>query len=154
MLKLQKKEYWAVAGVCLISALYVILANRPAYETFPQNALPGTSIGHKLPPDYETSSIFWHPQRNVFFLVSDQGYVSSMCPDGENLTHWPVGGDLEAITAACLQNDVLYVGRENPDSILEFDLKTARVTRTFDISKWMTGPSNRGLEAMTFVPDA
>ena len=49
----------------------------------------------------------------------------------------------------------VYVGVEHPDSIREFNITTGAVSRTFDLTPWMTGePNNNGLEALTFVPDA
>ena len=77
-----------------------------------------------------------------------------MNADGSDLVNWNVPGDLEALTVADHTSDLIYIGVENPDSILEFDVSTGQVTRTFDLTDWMTGADNRGLEALAFVPDS
>ena len=126
-----------------------------AAEPFPPSALPGVSIGGNLPAGYETSGIVWHSRLQKLFLVSDGGTVSSMGADGTGVTNWSVGGDLEGITVARPQSNFVYLGIEHPDSIREFNLvASGQVTRTFDLTPWMTGPDNSGLEALTFVPDA
>ncbi|MCY2928637.1 MAG: esterase-like activity of phytase family protein [Planctomycetota bacterium] len=121
---------------------------------FPPEALPGVSVGGNLPAGYETSGVVWHSRVQKLFLVSDGGTVSSMNADGTGVTNWSVGGDLEGITVARPQSDLVYLGVEHPDSIREFNIATGQVTRTFDLTPWMTGPDNSGLEALTFVPDA
>ena len=145
-------------GLCAAVAIGIgaiaMLVSRPSFEPFPsETALPGVSIGNNLPADYEASSIVWHPRLERFFLVCDEGIVSSMCNEGEDLRHWPIGGDLEATTIACPQSDFIYIGGENPDRISEFCVVTASVTRRFELSDWMQGPNNGGLEALAFVPD-
>ena len=122
------------------------------YE-FPAAVLPGTTIGN-LPEQYETSGLTWHDGLQKLFAVSDEGIVSMMNADGSNTVNWNVPGDLEALTVADHTSNLIYIGVENPDSILEFDVSTGQVTRTFDLTNWMTGADNRGLEALAFVPDA
>ena len=136
--------------LCLI---ITIVVSAWSAEPFPTDALPGVSIGDKLPSNHETSGIVWHSGIQKFFLVSDGGIVSSMSSKGTKLTHWEVDGDLEAVTVARPQSDFIYLGIEHPDSICEFNLTTGQVTRTFDLTDWMDGPDNSGLEALTFVPD-
>ena len=122
------------------------------YE-FPAAVLPGTTIGN-LPSQYETSGLTWHDGLQKLFAVSDEGIVSMMNADGTDIMNWNVPGDLEALTVADHTSNLIYIGVENPDSILEFDVSTGQVTRTFDLTNWMTGADNRGLEALAFVPDA
>jgi len=125
-----------------------------AAEPFPPAALPGVSLGGNLPAGYETSGIVWHSRVQKLFLVSDGGTVSSMSANGTGVTNWSVGGDLEGITVARPQSDFVYLGIENPDSIREFNIATGQVTRTFNLTGWMTSSNdNSGLEALTFVPD-
>ena len=121
------------------------------YE-FPASVLPGTTIGN-LPSQYETSGLTWHDGLQKLFAVSDEGIVSMMNADGSDIVNWYVPGDLEALTVADHTSDLIYIGVENPDSILEFDVTTGQVVRTFDLTNWMTGADNRGLEALAFVPD-
>lgn len=113
----------------------------------------GTNIGGGLPSEYEPSGAIWHTVLDRLFLVSNRGHISSMEADGSDVTSWYIGGDLEGITVADPDSDFIYIGVENPDSILEFNLDTGAVTRTFTLTTWMTGDYNLGLEALTFVPD-
>ena len=139
-----------LAAVCALAATSILAAA----EAFPPEALPGVSIGGNLPAGYETSGVVWHSRLGKLFMVADGGIVSSMSADGTGLTNWSIGGDLEGITVADPAGDFVYLGVENPDSIREFNVATGQVTRTFDLTAWMTGAANAGLEALTFVPDS
>ena len=139
---------------CVVLTFLIAVPAAESAETFPPEALPGISIGGYLPAGYETSGIVWHSRVQKFFLVSDGGTVSSMNADGTGVTNWSIGGDLEGITFAKPQSDFVYLGIEHPDSIREFNITTGLVTRTFNLTTWMTGPDNSGLEALTFVPDS
>ncbi len=125
-----------------------------ASEPFPSGALPAYSIGGKLPSNHETSGIVWHSGIQKFFLVSDNGIVTSMSSKGTKLTHWEINSDLEAVTVAHPKSDFIYLGIEDPDGIYEFNFKTGQVTRIFDLTRWINGPSNSGMEALAFVSDA
>lgn len=117
------------------------------------DAVP-TEIGEGLPGGYEPSGADWHERLNKLFLVGDGGIVSSMNRDGSGITNWNVGGDIEGITIADPQSDFVYIGVENPDGVREFNIATGNVTRSFDLTPWMVGANNSGLEALTFVRDA
>jgi hypothetical protein len=143
--------------------LLVGLLGLPAFLSFilPLPAFPdawpgdgGSEIGGGLPGGYEPSGIIWHEGFEMVFLVSDGGYVSRMAADGSSVTTWHTGGDLEGITVADFSTNYLYLGIEDPDSIREFDVSTGALTgKSWDLTAWMTGPSNSGLEALAFVPD-
>jgi hypothetical protein len=137
------------------ACIFAIIATEPAFsaESFPPEALPGVSVGGNLPAGYEPSGIVWHTRLKKLFLVSDGGIVSSMNANGTGVVNWSVSGDLEGITIASHQNNFVYLGIENPDSIREFNIATGQITRTFNLTTWMTGDGNAGLEALTFVPD-
>ena len=122
-------------------------------QAFPSELLPGTSVVD-LPIGYETSGLAWHQGLERIFAVSDEGVLSMMNRDGTGLVHWNLGGDFEAVTVADHESNFIYIGVENPDSVIEFDVSSGQITRTFSLTNWMTGPSNLGLEALTFVPDA
>jgi hypothetical protein len=122
-------------------------------DPFPAEALPGTELGGGLPEGYEPSGAVWHTGLSKLLLVSDGGLVSMMNPDGTSVNNWSVAGDLEAISVTDPSSPFVYVGVEKPDSILELNINTGIVTRTFDLTPWMSGPANRGLEALTFLPD-
>jgi len=115
---------------------------------------PGTEIGGNLPNGYEPSGAVWHHGLQKLFLVNDNGMVTKMDADGSNVINWYVAGDLEGICIADSTSDFVYLGVEQPDYISEFNVVTGVVTRSFDLTPWMTGPSNLGLEALTFVPDS
>ena len=148
-MKFRWLSFW-LAAVCGMAAAPTVWSADP----FPPEALPGVSVGGNLPAGYETSGLVWHSRVQKLFLVSDGGTVSSMNANGTGVSNWSVGGDLEGITVARPQSDFIYLGIEHPDSIREFNIATGQVTRTFDLTSWMTGPDNSGLEALTFVPDA
>jgi hypothetical protein len=117
----------------------------------------GTEIGNVgspggLPAAYEPSGAVWHPRLGVLLLVSDNGWVSRMDADGQNAMTWITGGDLEAIAIADAQSDLVYLGVEDPDSVREFDLATGTLTgNSWDLTPWMMGPDNSGLEALTYL---
>jgi hypothetical protein len=118
--------------------------------------LPGTEIGGGLPAGYEPSGALWHSRLNKLFTVWDNGMVSMMDYDGTNITNWSLSGDLEAIAVADPATDFVYAGEERypGDGIKEFNITTGQMTRYFDLTPWMQGPDNDGLEALTFVPDS
>lgn len=143
---------WLSLGLT-VAAAFAARDGARAADPFP-GQLPGTEIGAGLPAGYAPSGDVWHPRLNKLFLVSDGGTVSQMKPDGTEIVSWNVGDDLEGITYADPNSNVLYLGIEHPDGIRQFDLTTGIAGRTFDLTPWMTGPDNAGLEALTFVPDA
>jgi hypothetical protein len=140
---------WIVIVLFLVIACSIGRAADP----FPPTALPQV-IGGGLPVNYEPSDLVWHSRLDRLFAVSDNGTVSSMKSDGSSVVNWTVPGDLEGITVANPNSNFVYLGDENPDSVREFNVVTGAVTRSFDLTPWMTGPDNLGLEALTFVPSA
>ncbi len=113
------------------------------------------NIGTGLPAGYEPSGVIWHSRLNKLFTVSDGGIVTSMNVDGSNVINKTIGGDLEGITVADSATNFIYIGVEQPrDSILEYNIVTQTVTRTFYLDAYMISVNaNSGLEALTFVPD-
>ncbi len=105
-----------------------------------------------LPAAYEPSGAVWHTRLDALFVVSDRGDVSRLDANGGNVTTWSPGGDLEAVTLIDPATDLLYLGRENPDAILEFDFVTGTLTgEQWDLTPWMNGAANQGLEGLTWV---
>ena len=117
----------------------------------------GTEIGNVgspggLPALYEPSGAVWHERLGVLLVVSDGGSVSQMDADGQNVTTWTPGGNLEGIAIADPRSDLVYLGDEHPDSVHEFDLSTGTLTgNSWDLTPWMTGPGSPGLEGLTYV---
>jgi len=111
-------------------------------------------IGKNLPQTCEPSGLTWNPLLNSLFLVSDDGTLYQMDTEGNIVHNWSPGGDLEGVAVVEKRNSYVYLGIEHPDSIKEFDLSTGTLTsRSWDLTSWMIGPDNQGLEALTFVPD-
>ena len=114
----------------------------------------GTEIGASLPDGFEPSGLVWHERLGVLFIVGDGGQVVQMDEEGGEVVVWNPGGDLEGIAVADPASNYLYLGVEDPDSIREFNLAAGTLTgRSWSLTEWMSGPSNSGLEALTFVPN-
>lgn len=122
-------------------------------DAFPGNP-SGTEIGGGLPSGYEPSGVIHLESSGKLYPVSDDGWVSEINTDGSGATTWYLSGDYEGITVADEASDYVYIGIESPDSIREFDVSTGSLTgKSWDLTSWMTGPSNQGLEALAFVPN-
>ena len=114
----------------------------------------GVEIGGSLNAGYEPSGLVWHPRLEYAFMVGDDGDVTQIDYDGTIINSWFPGGDLEGITIADKESNYIYLGVEQPDAIREFDLSTGTLTgKTWQLTDWMTGPDNSGLEGLTFVPN-
>jgi predicted outer membrane repeat protein len=118
------------------------------------SGMPRLQIGDALPREYELSGAAWHARLGRLILVDDGGRVISLETDGAIQSIQDLPGTLEAVCVANADTDLVYVGIEHPDSIVEFDFLTGQVTRTFDLTAVLTGPDDAGLTALTFVPDS
>lgn len=145
----------ATCHLLLPLSLLVAGSGATAQAATPWPTGPGTEIGlvgtpDHLPPLYQPSGVVWHPGRARLLVVDDGGLVSEMTAAGDSVVTWTVGGDLEGIALPDRFGDIAYLGLESPDSVLEFDLSTGALTgNSWDLTPWMTGPFNRGLEALT-----
>jgi hypothetical protein len=141
--------------IIIVSLLSLALPSFVAAAAWPADS--GQEIGEVgnpggLPSDYEPSGAVWHPLRNKLIVVDDSGRVSEMDPLGGNVTTWIVDEDLEGVTIANPADNLIYLAVEQPDKVLEFDLVTGSLTgNQWDLTSWLTGPSNHGLEALTYV---
>lgn len=129
-----------------------------AQDPFPGD-LPGEEIGALLPPSYEPSGAAWHPRLQRLLLVDDGGRITLMDGHGGSVVHLTVPGapgtDFEGICVADPADDRVYVGVEQPARILEVDVSSGTLLRTFALTAMDAGtPVNQGLEALTFAPDA
>lgn len=137
----------------LFSATTVLLSANIVMSASPWPA-DGTGTLLSVGVGYEPSGIIWHTRLNRFFVVSDNGTIISMDQNGDDEKYWNIGGDLEAITIADPESNYIYAGIEHPDSIKEVDVTTGQLTgRSWDLTQWMIGADNSGLEALTFVPN-
>ena len=133
----------AILGLscALLSATPVL-----AIDPFP-GELPGVDIGGRLPGGFESSGALWHPGLERLLIVNDGGWIAAMDPDGDDIEMWRCPGDLEAITMIDPDDeDVVYIGVERPDGIRAYDLDEREVIGSWDLTAWMRGPDNRGLE--------
>ncbi len=140
----------------LIAILLCCACTAPA-QLVPWPGGPGTEIGKAgqpggLPAGYEPSGAVWHPGRDSLLVVSDNGTLSELPLGGGPIASWPLAGDLEGLTVKDPASPLVYVGIESPDSVVEFDLATGALTgNSWNLTPWMTGPSNDGLEALAYV---
>jgi len=110
----------------------------------------------------DPSGLCFHPQRQTFFVVSDEGIVYEIRQDGTPVTNVKVRGDLEDITVDP-STGLLYIIIEGDDVILEFDPEKKEVRRRFPVSRAYQGdPSflqkqadkyDNGIEALVFIPN-
>jgi hypothetical protein len=149
-----------LARLAPAAALLVAACAVPTSETTATTA-PGKprfdaphDVGGGLPPGFEPSGAAWQPRLRRLLLVGDEGTIASMDGDGGSVRTWTVPGDLEGVCVADPASDLIYVAVERPAEILEFDLAEGRVLRRFPLPGLEGGRKhNKGLEALTFVPD-
>jgi hypothetical protein len=141
------------------SATFLLCLGAPAAFGGPWPGDSGTEIGNVgqpggLPVGSEPSGAAWQPRLEVLLVVGDEGRVSRLDADGQNVTTWAPGvgnEDLEAVAVGDPDSDLVYLGREHPDAVLEFDLSSGFITDIWDLTPWMTGPDTEGLEALTYA---
>ncbi|HBU07181.1 MAG TPA: hypothetical protein DEB09_03795 [Candidatus Magasanikbacteria bacterium] len=121
---------------------------------------PANLIRHNdiilTPSTYQPSGLAWNSVTNKLFTVCNTGQVTTMNFDGtaQETTVMPYYMDFEAITIVDPNSTKVYIGDENPDSILEYDWQTKALTgKSWDLTSVMTGADNQGLEGLTFVPN-
>jgi uncharacterized protein YjiK len=136
-----------------LTASLLLVSSPFAYASDPWPGGTSTLIaseGSELSSGYEPSGAVIH--QGKLLIVNDQGELTRMDLDGSNAETWSIGGDLEAVTVIDDDSDLVYIGREHPDAVLEFDLSTEALTgETWDLTGTMTGYSNYGLEALTYI---
>ncbi len=138
----------------IIIGLFLFTTWAISASSFPASSLPGISLTNGAVNKKELSGIIWHNTQQIFYLVSDNDYLTKMTSAGQILSHIPVNGNMEAVTMIPGRNDFIYIGIEDPDSIYEYNINTNQITRVFDLTDWMDGPDNNGLEGLTFIPDS
>jgi hypothetical protein len=149
----------ALLGTLAAATRALVALGLPAGASaqLPWPAGPGTEIGHEgqpggLPSGFEASGVAWHAGRGTLVVVNDNGQVAELSPEGGMLALWPLAGDLEAVAVADPASSRVHVGVEHPDGVVEFDLATGLPTgASWNLTPWMTGPSNEGLEALACV---
>tara|TARA_Y100000310_G_scaffold345242_1_gene463054 strand:+ start:5033 stop:6304 length:1272 start_codon:yes stop_codon:yes gene_type:complete len=133
----------------LLVAVTLLLASVVAYSAWPADS--GADISQSLSSGYEPSGAVWHDELEMLIIVGDDGDVSKLEADGSKAVTYHPGGDLEGVT---LVGDYVYVVVENPDTIKEFSLDTGSFTgKQWTLTSWLTGSSNLGAEAITWLPE-
>ncbi len=124
-----------------------------AAQDFPSESLPGTYFRFSQLDNLETSGIAWSSAHDRMFVVSDNGYITTIRDNDTHIKTWARSENFEAVTTVGFKPDFIYLGVEEPGGIIEFNVVTGKKTRTFNLTEWMDGSNNKGLEALTFVPD-
>lgn len=134
--------------IALIGTIFFFLSAFPRL-CFAIDAWPA-GTGSVIATYSDASGLAWHESRQSLFVVQNTGTLRELDASGNLKDSWAVAGDLEGITLA--ENDrYVYIGIENPDSIVEFDLQTEALSgKSWNLTAWMTGPDNSGLEGLSF----
>lgn len=133
------------------------------------------SLMDELPDKTEPSDLVYHPQRNLLYVVSDNGKLLGLTVDGHMKEKYKLDGkpDLEGIAFVPSRPDFLYLGQEYPATIMEFNLQTGTVERSWDVQPVLdankksassqnaseneedeaASDQNKGLEGLTFLPN-
>lgn len=117
---------------------------------FAIDAWPG-GAGTNIATYSDASGVVWHEDRQSLFVVQNTGTLRELDTSGNLKDSWAVAGDLEGITLA--ENDrYLYIGIEDPDSIVEFDLQAEVLTgKSWNLTTWMASADpNKGLEGLAY----
>ncbi len=164
--------------VALVSSLVAYAAS----ISWPSNLTRNADIRIAVTQNYEPSGVI--AKGNVLYSVCNTGQVTKMDLNGANQTTvaLPSYTDLEAVAVTNLPTsdpDIIYLGIENADAIIEFSWKAAalqdpnrpgiEVLGTAGAKSWnlvnvridgdtqarpvMNGVDNSGLEGLTFVPN-
>jgi hypothetical protein len=136
----------------------VVVALAACGEPAPALALDlvgsGTELGAALPAGFEASDVVWHRARSQYLVVGDEGRLLALSRTGALQGAWTIAGDLEGVAVADPNSSRVLLAVEAPPAIVEYDLVAGQVQRVFDLAPFVPVPRGRGLEALTFVPDA
>lgn len=138
-----KKSFFIFLGFAIYS--FSFLSSCHAIDAWPGGA------GINIATYSDASGVVWHEGRQSLFVVQNSGTLVELDSNGTFKDSWAVAGDLEGITLA--ENDrYLYIGVENPDSILEFDLNAEALTgNSWNLTTWMASVDpNQGLEGLAY----
>ncbi|MEK7132118.1 MAG: SdiA-regulated domain-containing protein [Patescibacteria group bacterium] len=107
-------------------------------------------------PAFEPSGVIYHPDRNSYIVVSDEGDIAELAPDGAVLHSWSLGAsyDLEDVTIGLAPN-LVYLAEENTSRAYAFNLTTGTLTGWYtDFSAYITEVGGiNGMEGLAFVLD-
>lgn len=117
----------------------------------------------QLPNKFQASGAAWIPTTQVLAIVGDEGNVATLTVDGNITTYITFTKtdfgvlDFEGVSTgpAVTQSEnstLVYVMVEYPATILEIELQSGEIRRTFDL-QLIQGKKKRGIEALTFIPE-
>jgi hypothetical protein len=141
-----------------------------ALEPFPANQ-PGVEIGSFLSSNFEPSGSAWHTRLNQLFVCGDNGRIARMNADGSATVNTNLAGNWEGLAIADPASNFIYIVNETNARITEYNFQSASATRVFqlstaqaaigvtpldaqDIEALIDSGDNRGVESLTFVPNA
>ncbi|HJN85065.1 MAG TPA: hypothetical protein QF873_01955 [Patescibacteria group bacterium] len=134
------------AVVVILSALMILPFVAFAASSWPSDE--SVEIGNGFVSEPSGAAV--HNDR--LWVVDDEGILVVMDYDGSDPSSTVLGGDFEGLTTTDESGDLIYIGVERPDSILEFNTSTNTLTgNAWDLTEFMTGADNQGLEALTYA---
>ncbi len=117
-----------------------------------------TGYGH------DVSGALWNPITETLWTCENNPGVVRRSTFDEGLNtwivnqSWVIGGDIEAITQRGFNDPTIFVGVERDENnhrlIREYETSGFSLIREWDLITMLSGSSNNGLEALTFVPDS
>lgn len=133
-----------------------------------------TSIEGPEPNDFhaDMSGASWNPVTRTLWVCrngpgGDQSKFWALVEDGSggfevayrngNRAEWTGFGDLESITQADLEEDVVYLLIEGEENVRAYDVSTygvAVLLNDWDLSPYLPLSGGYGAEGLTFVPDS
>ena len=153
--------------LAIFSLVFLALPAHYALAVSPANWPASSGIDDRITPTapYEPSGMAWNSVSEKLFTISDGGVLTKMNKGGVVEREWrnikkepPNSGsnaDLEALVITNQNSNLIYLGEEDPDSIVEFDwLLGTKTGKAWDLSYWVNTPTNSGLEGAAFVPNS
>lgn len=147
------RKSFIIVGIVIVT----LMASLVAYAvTWPTTFTKHADIMMDANP-YEPSGLAWNSVTNKMFTVCNTGQVTMMNMDGTEQVNVkaPAYADYEAVAIADANSSKVYIGIENPDSILEYDWNVGfnASMKSWNLTSVMDGADNSGLEGLTFVPN-
>jgi uncharacterized protein YjiK len=143
---------FVIVGIVTVALMTSLVAYVAYAITWPTTFTKHSDIMMSVTP-YEPSGLVWNPVTNKLFSVCNTGQLTMMNLDGtgQNNVKAPAYADYEAIAIADFSSSKVYIGVENPDSIIEYDWNVGFNTsmKSWNLTSVMDGADNNGLE-LTF----
>ncbi len=103
----------------------------------------------------EPSGAAWHEGLERLFIVDDRGRVVHMNGDGSDpMAIESLPSDIEAAFALPGDDDHIYVGLENPPTLLRVVIATGATAGSWVFPGMSVGSADERLESLAFLPNA